>query len=59
MARLHLHPVKAAAVNGDDRALNVYQVVLAQIRCPFIGSSIAGLRLGTWDVGAGLSPEPA
>jgi hypothetical protein len=34
MARIHLHAIQAAAVHGDDGALNINQVVLAQICCP-------------------------
>jgi hypothetical protein len=34
VAGIHLHTIKAAAVNGDHGALNINKVVLAQIRCP-------------------------
>ena len=35
MARIYLHPIQTAAVNGDHGALDINQVVLAQMRSPF------------------------
>jgi hypothetical protein len=43
MAGVHLHPVQTAAVHGDNGALDINQVVLAQIRFPLKPISIAGL----------------
>src|SRR5262245_8226116 len=42
VARIDLHTVEAAAVDGNHGALDIYQVVLAQIRCPFIPIRISG-----------------
>src|SRR5690349_23339346 len=35
VAGIYLHAIQPAAVNGDHGALDINQVVLAQIRCPF------------------------
>ena len=48
VARIDLHPIQAAAMNGNHGALNINEVILAQICCPFILSSIAGLSPGTY-----------
>jgi hypothetical protein len=50
VARIDLHAIKTAAVNGHHRALNINEVILAQICCPFIRTSIAGTR--RWALGA-------
>ena len=44
VARINLDAIKPAAVNCHDRALDINEVVLAQICCPFIAISIAGPR---------------
>jgi hypothetical protein len=35
MARIALNPIQAAAVDGDDSALNINQIVLAQVVVSF------------------------
>ena len=40
VARIHLHAIQAAAVNGYHRALNINEVILAQIGCPSILTSV-------------------
>jgi hypothetical protein len=35
VARIDLHTVQAAAVHGDHSSLDINEIVLAQIRCPF------------------------
>lgn len=39
MTRVYLHAIQPAAMHGDDGALNIYEVVLAQICCPFNASA--------------------
>lgn len=51
MAGIDLHAIKAAAVNGDYRALDINEVVLAQIRCSFRPFSVS-------QVGGGGYREP-
>jgi hypothetical protein len=42
MAGINLHPIKSAAMHGDHGALDINQIVLAQIRCPLKLLSITG-----------------
>ena len=41
VAGIHLHAIEAAAVNSNHRALDINQIVLAQIRSPFKLPSIS------------------
>ena len=41
VAGIHLHAIEAAAVHGNHSALDINEIVLAQIRSPFNRSSIA------------------
>ena len=59
VARIHLHAIQAAAVHRHDGALDINEVVLAQICCPFIPTSIAGTRgPGTRRLGTAPAPGP-
>ena len=35
VTRIYLHTIQTAAMNGDDGALHINEIVLAQICCPF------------------------
>ena len=35
VTRVYLHTIQTAAMNGDDGALHINEIVLAQICCPF------------------------
>jgi hypothetical protein len=45
MARIALHAIQTARMNGHDRSLHIYEIVLAQSALPFARGAVGDSRL--------------